>query len=282
MHVDEDRRRVAEALTTWWAEAGVDVAPPGPSGGAPKRATPSPPAPPRADATPVQRPAERRQTRQPKTRAPAPERTTPSLEAARAAAAGAGTLNALAAALSAFDAHPLHAGAMNTVFARGDRDADVMVIGEAPGRDEDRQGAPFVGRSGGLLDAMFAAVGRSGERGLYITNVVNWRPPDNRSPSTEEIALCLPFLDRHIALMQPKALVLVGGVAAQAVLRVSEGVTRLRGAWRDYTPPDGGAPIPARVMFHPAFVLRRPITKRDAWNDLLEISDRFPASDAEA
>ncbi len=208
-----------------------------------------------------------------------PDDATSVAEAARATAAGATTLDALRAALEGFADHPLHASARTTVFARGTAGAPVMIVGEAPGREEDRQGLPFVGRSGKLLDAMFAAIGLSAaphdaQQGLYITNIVNWRPPGNRNPSTDEIALCHPFVAQHIALARPQLLVLAGGVAAQTMLETRQGIMRLRGRWATYTPP-GGAPIPVLPMHHPAFVLRRPIAKRDAWTDLLALEARL-------
>ncbi len=204
-------------------------------------------------------------------------------DVARARAAAAASLEALRATLESFDDHPLHAAARTTVFARGVAAAPVMIVGEAPGREEDAQGLPFVGRSGKLLDAMFATIGLSAaptgsERGLYITNIVNWRPPGNRNPSADEIALCEPFIARHIALARPAILVLAGGVAAQTLLDTRQGIMRLRGRWASYTPP-GGAAIPTLPMHHPAFILRRPIAKRDAWADLLALEARLAELD---
>ncbi len=186
----------------------------------------------------------------------------------------ANSLDELKAILEKFERHPLHATAQNTVFARGDVNADLMIVGEAPGRDEDREGKPFVGRSGKLLDAMFAAIGLSAERGVYITNVVNWRPPGNRSPSAEEIQLCLPFIHRHIALKNPKILVLTGSVAAQSLGNVTTGITRLRGRWIEYKIGNGKS-LPAMPIYHPAFLLRRPEEKRDAWRDLVAIESKL-------
>ena len=155
-----------------------------------------------------------------------------------------------------------------------------MVVGEAPGRDEDRAGLPFVGRSGQLLDRMFAAIGLDDTAGLYITNVINWRPPQNRSPSEAEIALTRAFIERHVALKAPKVVVFAGAIAAQTLLGATQGITRIRGRWFDYAvkAPDGsptGVTVPAMPIYHPAYVLRRPISKREVWRDLLAIEAKL-------
>ncbi|MBP2228520.1 DNA polymerase [Azospirillum agricola] len=191
---------------------------------------------------------------------------------ARARAGEARTLAELEAALRAFDGCPLKATAMNTVFADGNPEATVMLVGEAPGEDEDRQGKPFVGVSGRLLDRMLAQIGL--DRGaIYITNILPWRPPGNRSPTQAEIAACLPFLERHIALVKPKLLVALGGVSAKTLLNRAEGITRLRGQWRDYDA--AGGPVPLLPMLHPAYLLRNPIAKREAWRDMLSLRQRM-------
>jgi DNA polymerase len=141
-----------------------------------------------------------------------------------------------------------------------------MLIGEAPGRDEDLQGKPFVGRAGQLLDRMLAAIGLS-EDHVYITNTVYWRPPGNRTPTPEEIEACAPFLARQIELLSPSVLVLLGGAAAKTILDVSEGIMRLRGKWLTY--PCAGRDLPALATLHPAYLLRNPVAKRYAWRDLL-------------
>jgi DNA polymerase len=141
-----------------------------------------------------------------------------------------------------------------------------MLIGEAPGRDEDLQGKPFVGRAGQLLDRMLAAIGLS-ENEVYITNTVYWRPPGNRTPTPEEIEACAPFLARQIELLSPKLLVLLGGAAAKNILGVSEGIMRLRGKWLTYI--SAGRDLPALATLHPAYLLRNPAAKRFAWRDLL-------------
>jgi uracil-DNA glycosylase len=189
-------------------------------------------------------------------------------DAHRLAAACAG-LDELRDALLRFDGCPLKATATRLCLSDGNPNAPVMLIGEAPGAEEDRQGKPFVGQSGQLLDRMLAAIGLDREK-VYITNVVFWRPPGNRAPTDGEVALCQPFLERQIALIRPKLLVFVGGIAARALLGLKDGVTRLRGR-RFLYQPDDGAPIPALVMFHPAYLLRQPAQKRFAWRDMLTI-----------
>ena len=159
--------------------------------------------------------------------------------------------------------------ATNLVFADGAPDSGLMLIGEAPGAEEDRLGKPFVGQSGQLLDRMFASIGLNREAGgFYITNILPWRPPGNRTPSDAEIALFLPFVLRHIALARPRHLVLVGGTSAKALLRVKEGITRLRGRWHGVA-VDGLGDVPALATLHPAYLLRTPAAKRDAWADWL-------------
>jgi uracil-DNA glycosylase family 4 len=180
---------------------------------------------------------------------------------------------ALRDALARFDRCDLKQGARNLVFADGDPAAALMILGEAPGRDEDLQGKPFVGRAGQLLDRMLAAIGRDRHaddpaRGVYITNVLPWRPPQNRDPKPEEIAMLRPFVDRHIALVDPAVLVLMGNHACAAMLG-RRGITRLRGQWAQ------AAGRPALPMFHPAYLLRNPAAKREAWADLLALQARL-------
>ena len=145
-----------------------------------------------------------------------------------------------------------------------------MIVGEAPGAEEDRIGRPFVGRAGQLLDRMLAAIGLD-RTGVQITNVIYWRPPGNRKPTAAETAACLPFVLRHIALARPQVLVLAGGTAASTLLPVSDGITRLRGRWFELAVPGLDAPVPTLPMFHPAFLLRTPARKREAWRDLLAL-----------
>lgn len=187
-------------------------------------------------------------------------------------------LEALKAELAAFTGCPLRDTATNLVFSDGNPAAKIMLIGEAPGADEDRQGKPFVGVSGQLLDRMLAGIGLDRSM-VFITNVIYWRPPGNRSPTEAELAACWPFCARTISLLQPKFLILLGGVAAKTVLRTNEGITRLRGRWQDYQPEAGaGAPIPVLPVYHPAYLLRQPQAKRQAWNDMLQIKKRLHES----
>jgi uracil-DNA glycosylase len=197
-------------------------------------------------------------------------RTTGTLaQSARECAQACTSLAELEAALAAFDGCPLKDTALNLCFADGDPAARIMLIGEAPGAEEDRKGKPFVGPSGQLLDRMLATIGL--ERGqVWITNIIFWRPPGNRPPTSAEIAACQPFLERQIELLRPRLIVFLGGAAARALLGLQEGVTRLRGRRLAYPMADGTS-IPARVMFHPAYLLRQPAHKRLAWRDLLAI-----------
>ncbi len=182
------------------------------------------------------------------------------------------SLEALEAMVAAFDGCTLKRTAKNLCFARGSKEARLMLIGEAPGRDEDLQGKPFVGRAGQLLDRMLAAIGLD-EGSVYITNTVYWRPPGNRTPTPEEIEACAPFLARQIELLSPEVLVLLGGAAAKSLLGVSEGIMRLRGKWLGY--PCNGREIAALATLHPAYLLRNPEHKRLVWRDLLMIKQRL-------
>jgi uracil-DNA glycosylase family 4 len=197
-------------------------------------------------------------------------------QSARRLAAGAESIEALAALVAGFDDCPLKRTATKTVFIDGNPAAPLLFIGEAPGADEDRIGRPFVGRAGQLLDRMLAAIGLDREM-VQITNVIYWRPPGNRKPTTAEIAACLPFVLRHIALAAPRVLVLCGGTAASALLPVTDGITRLRGRWFDLAVPGLAMPVPTLPMFHPAFLLRAPERKREAWRDLLALKARLDA-----
>jgi uracil-DNA glycosylase family 4 len=194
--------------------------------------------------------------------------------AARELAAAAASLAELEAAIARFDGLTLKSTATNLVFADGNPKAPLMLIGEAPGAEEDRRGLPFVGASGQLLDRMLAAVGRD-RSNCYITNIVNWRPPGNRKPSPAEMALALPFIERHIALVNPAVVVLLGDTAAKTLTGRNEGITRLRGRWFVLEPGAYPRPIPVLPTFHPAFLLRSPGQKREAWIDLLTIKKRL-------
>jgi uracil-DNA glycosylase len=184
---------------------------------------------------------------------------------AREQAASAQTLDELREKLAAFDGCALKNSATQLVFADGAPDARVMLIGEGPGADEDRIGKPFVGRAGQLLDKMLFAIGLDRTK-VYIANVVPWRPPGNRTPTPQELALCLPFVRRQIELVAPDFLVLLGACAAQTILDEKEGIMRLRGHWRDYA--CGDKTIRALPMLHPAYLLRAPLKKAEAWRDL--------------
>ncbi len=208
---------------------------------------------------------------------PPSERQTvdPSSEAHRISI-GVDTLENLNKAIAAFPHCELRDGARNTVFADGNPVARVMVIGEAPGRDEDLQGKPFVGRAGQLLDRMFDAIGMSRtetdpKRALYITNILPWRPPGNRDPKPEEMGMMLPFIHRHIELANPDFVVLTGNISCQALLG-RRGITKLRGNWVDVLNR------PVLPMFHPAYLLRNPRAKREAWADLLSLQSRLASS----
>lgn len=227
----------------------------------------APPAPkpaPRAAAPVIQEAA-------PATSAPArvaPQAPDEAAMAARAAAKSAATLDELRTILENFDGCALKATATRTVFADGNPQARVMLVGEAPGRDEDIEGLPFVGRSGKLLDQMLKAIGLD-RTSVYIANIVPWRPPGNRTPTPQESAICLPFILRQIELADPDILVCLGGPSTQTLLGIKDGITKTRGRW--FTFDTGKREIKAIATFHPAFLLRSPLQKRFAWRDLLAI-----------
>jgi DNA polymerase len=264
--LDPDAQRALESLMAFWADAGVTTA---------------------FEAEPVDRLAEGRRRREPPPR-PTPNRAplpvAPGLppgadpaEAAaqaRAMAEAADTLEALAEAIAAFEGCPLrYSGAKQAVFARGTPGAPVMVIGEAPGGEEDAQGAPFIGRAGKLLDRMLGAAGLTGE--VFITNTVFWRPPGNRAPSPQEQAVCEPFLERAIVLARPQVLLLAGAASAKSVLKRTEGILSLRGRWFEWRAEHTNLVLPALPTLHPAFLLRQPQAKKKAWTDLLRLLSRL-------
>lgn len=239
-----------KSVLDWWEAMGVDV--------------------PEIKPTSKTKPVKQAQSA-PKTSAitpPAPPKAAPNSEKI---AKNAKTLDELRAVISDFDAGILSDHAQQSVFARGNPDAAVMVIGEAPGRDEDMAGKPFIGKSGQLLDKMLAAIHLS-EDTAYITNVVNWRPPKNRNPTADEIAMCRPFIHRHIALADPKFILIVGNVSLNA-LTGETGIMKQRGQWKDITIE--GNTYPALPIYHPAFLLKQPALKRDAWRDLLALQARL-------
>lgn len=266
--ISPDFDAARRALLEWWADAGV----------APPAAEPAAPA--RAPAR--QEPAAPRRAAPARAEAPppsAPPRAVAAQGAARTAATAADSIAALKAAVEAFEGCALKQTAKTTVFSRGSLASGVMVIGEAPGFEEDARGEPFVGRSGVLLDRMFAAIGLSRDD-IYVTNILFWRPPGNRNPSEDDIRACLPFVERHIALASPKVLVLAGKMSAQTMLGGSDGIMRLRGRWSDYRVKDAagepaGPAIPALPVLHPAFLLRQPAWKAQTWRDLLSLQAKL-------
>lgn len=250
-----------KALTDWWDEMGVEAdaalmrALTAPAREAPARERSASPQPTPAPSRSKSRPLETR------------------VEEARGAAAGARTLDELAAAITAFDGCPLKAGAKSTVVCDGVEGAPIMVMGEGPGAEEDRTGKPFVGKAGQLLDRMLAAIGLSRETNVLITNVNYWRPPNNRNPEPDELAVCRPFVDRIIEVTAPKLILTVGAVPSHALLGVKTGIMRLRGSEKTYATP-GGFSAPLFPLLHPAFLLCRPQEKSRAWRDLQAIEVR--------
>ncbi len=210
------------------------------------------------------------------TRGPAPEMPIADMIGQAMALAGAATsLAELKAALESFDGCALKKNATTTVFADGTPKGRILFIGEAPGRDEDRAGKPFVGRAGQFLDKMLAAIGLDRAQNVYITNILNWRPPENRDPTPEEAALCLPFLRRHIELVDPLVIVLLGAVAAKHVMGVSEGILKSRGRWQEYCL--GKRMVPVMPTLHPAYLLRQPAHKKLAWRDMQAVAAKLEA-----
>lgn len=200
-------------------------------------------------------------------------------------ASAAQNLEELREAIQGFDGIPLKKTATNLVFCDGNPKAPVMLVGEAPGADEDRQGKPFVGISGQLLDKILACIDldrtqEDPEKAVYISNILNWRPPGNRTPSPGEVEASLPFIERHIQLVQPKLLILCGGVSAKALLGKGDSISRMRKTWHDYIPQtpeyaDGAKPIPAIATYHPAYLLRTPSQKKAVWADMLMIRKKI-------
>jgi uracil-DNA glycosylase family 4 len=249
-----ERHRV-QALLDWYAAMGVDEA----IGEMP------------ADcfAAQVTLPSPPRTKTRPRPAGPSPTGGAPASIATIAEVLSLAELEALAAA---FDGCALKRTAKSLCFARGREDARLMLIGEAPGRDEDLSGKPFVGRAGQLLDRMLEAIGLTEEH-VYITNTVYWRPPGNRTPTPAEVEACAPFLARQIELLAPQVLVLLGGAAAKTILGTTEGIMRLRGKWLNYS--CDGRDIATLATLHPAYLLRTPADKRLAWRDLLMVKERL-------
>ncbi len=184
-------------------------------------------------------------------------------------AAACDSLEALNEAIRGFNGSSLKNTATNTFFSDGNPDSHIMLIGDAPGVDEDRYGKAFVGRNGQLLERMFAAIDLSPENNFYITHILPWRPPGNRVPTADEITIFMPFLMRHIALFKPRLIILLGGISANSILNSDLGITRLRGKWMEYG--TGDSKIPVRAIFQPAYLVKQPKAKGDVWRDLLEI-----------
>ncbi|WP_294645868.1 uracil-DNA glycosylase [uncultured Aureimonas sp.] len=203
----------------------------------------------------------------------APDADASSAADARDQAGRAQTLGELREMLAAFMGCGLRQTAKNLVFGNGAEDADVMFVGEAPGRDEDLAGEPFVGKSGQLLNRMLATIGIERDA-VRVTNTVPWRPPGNRAPTPAETEACLPFTLRHIELVRPRVVVSVGSSSVRALLRTDEGITRLRGRWLSLTTP-GGLQLPVLPILHPAFLLRQPTQKRLAWRDLQTLREKL-------
>lgn len=254
-----DTARAIKALLDWQAELGADTA----LGDLPvDRYATSPPA----------KPAPQSEAAPPKATLAAATEDDP-VARAEALAAAATDLEALRAAMEAFDRCDLKHGARTLVFSDGVPGARVMIVGEAPGRDEDMAGKPFVGRAGQLLDRMLAPIGLSRSApdpgaAVYITNLIPWRPPQNRKPTAQEMAMMAPFAQRHLALADPDIVVLMGNTACEGLLGRS-GITRLRGQWTDL------GVRPCLPMLHPAYLLRNPAAKREAWADLLSLRARL-------
>ena len=196
---------------------------------------------------------------------------------ARAMADAATDLASLEAAVRAFNGCALKKTATNTVFAQGVSESRVMFIGEAPGADEDRHGVPFCGPSGQLLDKMLSFIGLKRAENFYITNTLFWRPPGNRQPTPEELEICRPFVEKHIALVNPKVLVLVGGTATSAILKDTRGITRLRGQVFSYKNDYMATEVPVHVLYHPSYLLRQPLAKKQSWADLLALKQFLKA-----
>lgn len=277
----DDPRGALAALMEWYAEMGVD----GVVGSVPHDWLSAPPTRPvaqrpvadRADnPPPATRPAAGRGAAAPAFDSPAPPAALPgttvpddtAVASARQLAASASSLEALREILASFDGCNLKKTATRLVFADGNPQARLMFVGEAPGREEDIAGLPFVGRSGQLLDRMLAAIGLDRSE-VYIANVVPWRPPGNRTPSPQEAEICKPFIARQIDLVAPDVLVFLGGASAKALTGSSDGILRLRGRWMDYSAE--GRSIRSMATLHPAYLLRQPAQKRLAWRDFLAI-----------
>ena len=255
------REKAARDLLDFYIETGVDAL----VGEEPINRLAGEKPPVTAHAVPARTPPAPEKRSGPAATPPAPDEAA---MAAREAAKNAKSLDELRVILNGFEGCALKATATQLVFADGDPAARLMLVGEAPGRDEDIEGLPFVGRSGKLLDRMLAAIGLD-RSAVYIANIVPWRPPGNRTPTPQESQICLPFILRQIELADPDVLVCLGGPSAQALLGIKEGITKTRGRWFPFQ--TGKREIRAMPTFHPAFLLRSPLQKRFAWRDFLAI-----------
>jgi DNA polymerase len=253
------KAQAARAVLDFYTTSGVDAV----LGDEPvNRLAPEPPPPPAAQAaTPVGRAPQTKATSAP----PVPD--VAALEA-RDIVKNITSLAELRAALDRFEGCALRGAATQLVFADGNPQAKLMLVGEAPGRDEDIEGLPFVGRSGRLLDRMLAAIGLD-RTAVYIANIIPWRPPGNRTPTPQESQICLPFIRKQVELVDPDVLVCLGGPSATTLLGIKEGITKSRGRWLSYD--TGRREIRALATFHPAFLLRSPLQKRLAWRDFLAV-----------
>jgi DNA polymerase len=272
MSNDPKSRDEALAQLAWQVEAGIDEALEetpvmryGPAASEQPDAQPEPRSAPHQPGPALAPPPDR-----PRQEPAAPVAADDARASAHALAQSARDLEALRAILQDFDGCALKATAMNLCLADGNPEARAMIIGEAPGADEDRQGKPFVGRAGQLLDKMIGAIGLTREQ-VYITNLLFWRPPGNRTPTPAETAVCLPFVERQIELVGPEVLIFAGGASAKTLLRTTTGIMRLRGRWARYEHEGLSQAIPALPTLHPAYLLRRPAEKRLAWRDLLTL-----------
>ncbi|MEX6633119.1 uracil-DNA glycosylase [Hyphococcus lacteus] len=264
--------QAAQALLRWYAEMGVDeaVAPQAADLYSWTATKPTPIAQTRTLARPA--PNQAAPQTQPVTTEET-QSTDAAIAAAEKIAAACDTYEALEAAVKSFEGCPLKSGAKNTVFTDGVVGADLLVIGEAPGRDEDQAGKPFIGRAGQLLDRMLASIGRTRTENTLISNIVFWRPPANRNPTPLETAVCRPFVDRLIELSTPKVILIAGGAPLQALLGIT-GIMRARGVWREIETANG-TKVPTLPTYHPAFLLRQPAGKRLAWADLQSLAERL-------
>lgn len=254
-------RAAAESLLAFWADAGVDAC----FEDAPVD---------RTYVAPIALKAVARAT----ANVAVPHDAAGAADEARRLASACSTLDELAAAVAAFEGCPLREmGARQSVFARGNPTAPVLIVGEGPGAEEDARGEPFVGKAGQLLDRMIAAAGLTDR--VFITNTVFWCPPGNRTPTPAEQAICAPFVERAFAILKPRVVLLLGAAASRSVLQTEDGIMKLRGEWKEWRLPEGDVSAPALPTLHPAFLLRQPQAKRVVWSDMLSLAARLDGQD---